>query len=245
MYIAHVRERDKEIQPLKAHLLGVQRLAEQFGAKLGLKHVAGLAGLLHDLGKYSDQFQEYIDVVAFHPELPQPKRGEVDHSTAGGRLLFSLLHHNEATSMEKLLAEIVGNAILSHHSNLQDYLSPEIKSDYLRRVQDTNLPGYDLAVERFFQDTMSSEELRHYIQAAVNELEQLWDRTPAQSFFITKYVFSCLIDADRTDTRCFEEQVEVTESTPHSQWFETYYRRLTDHLAHLKEKAMQANQSTY
>lgn len=237
MFIAHVRERDKEIQPLKAHLLGVQRLAEQFGAKLGLKHVAGLAGLLHDLGKYSDKFQEYIDVVAFHPEWPQPKRGEVDHSTAGGRLLFSLLHHKESTFLEKLLAEIVGNAIISHHSNLQDYLSPEIKSDYLRRVHDTDLPEYDLAVERFFQDTMSEEELIRYIQAAVNELEQFWDRTPAQSFFVTKYIFSCLIDADRTDTRCFEEQVEVAESNQHLQLFETYYRRLMNHLTKLKDKS--------
>lgn len=77
MYIAHVRELDKEIQTIKTHLLGVQRLAEQFGEKLGLKHVAGLAGLLHDLGKYSEKFQQYIDIVAFHPELPQPKRGEL------------------------------------------------------------------------------------------------------------------------------------------------------------------------
>ncbi|MEC0329617.1 CRISPR-associated helicase Cas3' [Paenibacillus macerans] len=237
MYIAHVRELDKEIQTIKTHLLGVQRLTEQFGEKLGLKHVAGLAGLLHDLGKYSDKFQQYIDVVAFHPELPQPKRGEVDHSTAGGRLLFSLLHHKESTFCEKLLAEIVGNAIISHHSNLQDYLSPEIKSDYLRRVQDTNLPEYELAVERFFQDTMSKEELINYIHVAVDELEQSTNRTPTQSFFVTKYIFSCLIDADRTDTRSFEEQVEAGEPTQHLLLFDTYYRRLMDHLATLKEKS--------
>ncbi|MGG1880686.1 CRISPR-associated helicase Cas3' [Paenibacillus cisolokensis] len=237
MYIAHVRELDKEIQPINTHLLGVQRLAEQFGDKLGLKHVAGLAGLLHDLGKYSDEFQQYIDIVAFHPELPQPKRGDVDHSTAGGRLLFSLLHHKESTFCQKLLAEIVGNAIISHHSNLQDYLSPEIKSDYLRRVQDTKLPGYELAVERFFEDTMSKEELIHYIHVAIDELEQFTNRTPEQSFFVTKYIFSCLIDADRTDTRCFEEQVEVEESTEHLLLFDTYYRRLMDHLSALKEKS--------
>ncbi|WP_068782724.1 CRISPR-associated helicase/endonuclease Cas3 [Paenibacillus phocaensis] len=237
MYIAHVRELDREIQPVNAHLLGVQRLAERFGEKLGLKHVAGLAGVLHDLGKYSDKFQQYIDVVAFHPEWPQPKRGEVDHSTAGGRLLFSLLHHKESTFCEKLLAEIVGNAILSHHSNLQDYLSPEIKSDYLRRVQDTNLPEYELAVERFYQDTMSEEELIHYIHTAVDELEKFTNRTPEQSFFLTKYIFSCLVDADRTNTRCFEEQIETEESTDHLLLFDTYYRRLIDHLATLKEKS--------
>jgi len=91
-YIAHVRESDKAIQPLKAHLLGVQRLAEQYGLKLGLKHVAGLAGLLHDLGKYSNLFQAYIRAVAIQAESSDQKRGDVDHSTAGGKLLFDLLH---------------------------------------------------------------------------------------------------------------------------------------------------------
>jgi len=237
VYIAHVRELDKKTQSLKMHLLEVKQLAEQFGQKLGLKHVAGLAGLLHDLGKYSDKFQDYINVVAFHPELPQPKRGEVDHSTAGGRLLFTLLHRKESTFSEKLLAEIVGNAIISHHSNLQDYLSPEIKSDYLSRVQNTQLPEYELAVERFFQDTMTEEELIRYIYVAVDELEKLTNRTPTQSFFVTKYIFSCLIDADRTNSRQFDEQVEEEESIQHLQLFETYYRRLLSHLAALQGKS--------
>ncbi|MNO31571.1 CRISPR-associated nuclease/helicase Cas3 [compost metagenome] len=237
MYIAHVREHDKEIQPLKTHLLGVQRLAEQFGEKLGLKHVAGLAGLLHDLGKYSDQFQEYIDIVAFHPELPQPKRGEVDHSTAGGRLLFSLFHRTESSFYEKLLAEIVSNAIISHHSNLQDYLSPDIQSDYLRRVQDKTLPEYELTIDRFFMDVISREGLINYTNAAVDELKQFTDHSPTQSFFVTKYIFSCLIDADRTDTRRFEEQNETEESVQQLLLFEDYYDRLLAHLATLREKS--------
>lgn len=237
MYIAHVREHDKEIQPLKTHLLGVQRLAEQFGEKLGLKHVAGLAGLLHDLGKYSDKFQEYIDIVAFHPELPQPKRGEVDHSSAGGRLLFSLLHRTESSFYEKLLAEIVSNAIISHHSNLQDYLSPDIESDYLRRVQDKILPEYELTIDRFYMDTISREELIDYMNAAVDELKQFTDHSPTQSFFVTKYIFSCLIDADRTDTQRFEEQNETGESVQHLLLFEDYYERLRAHLATLRKKS--------
>ncbi|MFB4475727.1 CRISPR-associated endonuclease Cas3'', partial [Oceanobacillus caeni] len=139
VYIAHVRESDKEIQTVSEHLNGVKHLAEVFGGKLGLMHVAGLAGLLHDLGKYTDIFQKYIEQVAFHPDTAEMKRGEVDHSTAGGKLLFSMFHNEKNTPYEKLLTEIVGNAIISHHSNLHDYISPDINSDFLRRVRDKDL----------------------------------------------------------------------------------------------------------
>lgn len=57
MYIAHVRETDKAKQTLKDHLLGASRIAEAHGAKLGLKHVAGLAGVLHDLGNLVMNFK--------------------------------------------------------------------------------------------------------------------------------------------------------------------------------------------
>jgi len=98
-----VREGDNEIQTVYNHLLGVKKLSEAFGEKLGLKHVAGLAGLLHDLGKYTDIFQTYINQVVFHPESNEMKRGDVDHSTAGGKLLFSMYHNEESTPHEKLL----------------------------------------------------------------------------------------------------------------------------------------------
>ncbi|GIQ68719.1 hypothetical protein DUZ99_15665 [Xylanibacillus composti] len=51
--IAHFRESDKQVQTVKAHLKNVQSLAASFGGKLGLAHMAGLAGLLHDMGKFS------------------------------------------------------------------------------------------------------------------------------------------------------------------------------------------------
>lgn len=238
-YIAHVREQDKAVQTLREHLLGVQSLAERFGDKLGLRHVAGLAGLLHDLGKYTDKFQNYINRAAFYPEELGVRRGEVDHSTAGGRLLFSILHRQDSSPYEKLLAEIVGNVIISHHSNLQDYISPSIESDYLRRVQDKDLPQYELAVARFYEDTMPKDQFDKYITAALEELKQFTDHSPTQSFFVTKYIFSCLIDADRTDTRRFEEEEEVEvseaqESVQHQALFARYYDRLRTHLASLQ-----------
>ncbi len=237
VYIAHVREKDKKIQPLKDHLHQARQLAESYGTKLGLKYLAGLAGMLHDLGKYSDEFQDYINRAAFCPEAATVKRGRIDHSTAGGRLLFSMFHNN-GSFYEKLLAEIVGNAIISHHANLQDYISPFVESSYLQRVQGKELPGYETAVDRFFQEVITKAKFVKYVGAALDELMEFTDHSPTQTFFLTKLLFSCLIDADRTDARQFDEQfLELeTEFLQRRPSFEFYYQMLMRHLAALKEK---------
>ncbi|MDG0809691.1 HD domain-containing protein [Cohnella rhizosphaerae] len=50
-----------------------------------MKHIAGLAGLLHDMGKYTGEFKAYLEQAVAHPDRP-PRRGSVDHSTAGGKV---------------------------------------------------------------------------------------------------------------------------------------------------------------
>ncbi|MED4473885.1 MULTISPECIES: CRISPR-associated helicase Cas3' [Bacillaceae] len=235
VYIAHVRESDKEIQTVSEHLNGVKHLAEVFGGKLGLTHVAGLAGLLHDLGKYTDIFQKYIKQVAFHPETAEIKRGEVDHSTAGGKLLFTMFHNEKNTPHEKLLTEIVGNAIISHHSNLHDYISPDIKSDFLRRVRDKDLDEYSLAVERFFEEVITEKDFKQYVSNALDELMQFMDSSPTQIFFLTKYIFSCLVDADRTDTRKFEEKLREVQDSQNENLFASYYQKLMNKLNSFKK----------
>ncbi|MFC7056452.1 HD domain-containing protein [Enterococcus alcedinis] len=67
-YIAHIRESDKEEQTLRQHLLESKEFCEKEGEKLGLRKVAGLAGLLHDLGKATPEFFNYLNDAVYHPE---------------------------------------------------------------------------------------------------------------------------------------------------------------------------------
>lgn len=239
-YIAHVRESDGEPQPLEHHLLGAQRLAEFAGEALGIRHITGLAGLLHDLGKYAVAFQNYLREAVAHPEAP-PKRGSVDHSTAGGRLLYDLYHTGTIERGKGTLAEIVGNAIISHHSSLHDYISPELEMPYLRRVRDKeDVPEYEACTRLFFERVMNREAFEQYVERAVLEMDAYFAipspfTMEMKCLYLTKYVFSALIDADRTDTRRFEEQIaENEEQAPNTEeLFESYYAKLMNKLGGL------------
>jgi len=63
MNIAHRRYSDGIEQELSDHLLGVSEKAGFFAGKIGLQSHGELIGLLHDLGKYSREFQRYIKSV--------------------------------------------------------------------------------------------------------------------------------------------------------------------------------------
>lgn len=231
--IAHIRENDKQVQTVESHLLEVKGLAESFGEKLGVRHIAGLAGMLHDLGKYTDEFREYILEAINNPDAP-PKRGSVDHSTAGGKLLYELFHSGAKTDPYKgIVAEIVGNAIISHHSYLKDFLNQDLESNYLNRVRDKELAEFEKTKQAFFEHVMTETKFYNYVDKAAEELERYlakesvenWGR---QLMFLTKFIFSALIDADRTNTRLFEENKEDDFNKNHEWLFDVYYERLMD-----------------
>lgn len=62
-FIAHPRE-DGDDQSVEAHLLGVAEKTRSRASKIGLGSQGELIGLLHDLGKYSKEFQDYIRSAA-------------------------------------------------------------------------------------------------------------------------------------------------------------------------------------
>jgi len=59
-YIAHYRKIDKTPQTVEEHLFGVAGKAREYADNIGLGSMGEILGLLHDLGKLSGEFQEYI-----------------------------------------------------------------------------------------------------------------------------------------------------------------------------------------
>lgn len=232
MYIAHIRSTDGEYQSVKQHLIETCLLAEGYGAKINMKYVAGLSGLLHDLGKYTDQFQRYLLEAVQNPDSP-PKRGSVDHATAGGKMLHLLFNNKEYSIPTRLLTEIVGNVIISHHGYLHDYINISAESKYLDRINKP-LENFNNVIDLFFDEVMSKNELIDYVNKASAELETFLENTPNSEkekslMFLTKFIFSTLIDADRTNTRLFEDNSEPNTSH-HEELFSQYYQKLLNKL---------------
>lgn len=231
-FIAHIRKKDKQVQTVEEHLIETKRLSEIYGEKIGVKHITGLAGMLHDLGKYTNEFREYILEAVNNPDIPS-RRGKVDHSTAGGKFLYEFFHipKKNLSLYKGLIAEVVGNAIISHHSYLHDFLNPSLESNYLHRVKEKELHEFNMTIQSFFEKVISEKEFQDYVDKAAIELENFLSKEPAeengkQLMFLTKFVFSALIDADRTNTRLFEEN-KIEESIENNRnLFEDYYKKL-------------------
>ncbi len=134
-----------------------------------------------------------------------------------------------------MLAELVGNSIISHHSYLHDFLGQDLESKYLLRVRDLQLEEFSRSEELFYEKVMDEREFERYVAQAVQELET-YLTNPSESsaenklHFLAKFVFSSLIDADRTDTRRFEEgEFDAQESSPEDEriaLFSHYYDKL-------------------
>lgn len=95
-WLAHKTEDDRE-QTVLEHLTGTAGLCAGFASVFGAEEQGELAGLAHDIGKYSDAFQRRLS--------GGPK---VDHATAG------------AVECQKLHQPYAAFAVAGHHSGLPD-----------------------------------------------------------------------------------------------------------------------------
>lgn len=95
-FIAHVRHSDNKLQSVEEHLLETAEIAKWLARKLGLELAGELLGLMHDFGKYSKAFQEYIKAVTgVNPDVDLddvlPGGGKIDHSAAGAQWVYRYL----------------------------------------------------------------------------------------------------------------------------------------------------------
>ncbi len=238
-YIAHLRKSDGQIQSVQAHLKETAALAKVFAQKLNLESAGELLGLMHDFGKYSHKFQKYIhdETGLFNPDLDDeestPNGSKVDHSTAGAQWVYRELRKFGAEQgIGELFGQMLGLCIASHHGEgLIDCLDGEGNPKWIERFNKTDELTHfaeceqnaDEVVQQKAHELAGENLIRSLLKAVKPILSDSTTNDKIKEFYLgclTRFLFSCLIDADRINSSDFEReaQKEVRRLTEKPDW---------------------------
>lgn len=225
VYIAHIK--DDSTQSVRSHLTGVSNLAGIYASKFGMSNCGQLAGLLHDIGKLTDDFQQYIRTNK--PRTSQ-KKGP-DHSTAGAVWVTNLLTPT-SSKIEQLTAQLIALVIMSHHGGLVDIFDENGQSPYLKRLDKLNADSiwkdqYNQVIERL-SSILPLNNLQELFRCSVLEVDTICKKMKESNIsnqqtagIMCKLLFSALIDADRYDTAAFMDKLSIPQvQNNHGIWSE-------------------------
>jgi CRISPR-associated endonuclease/helicase Cas3 len=220
-FVAHRREADGQIQSICSHLMRVASLSRDLASKLNLTEIGELVGLLHDAGKVSAQFQTYIKSATglLDPDIDdeyietEHLKGKIDHSTAGAQWIWQRLKDSDLVT-----AQAIALCIASHHSGLIDCVGAG-ETNFGRQIFARRMKKPDSATNRreVFEKIPTQIEQRCNEILGANpdsfyqrckKIHQRYknnqDSLNNQLGLLMRFLFSCLIDADRKDTANFE-----------------------------------------
>lgn len=182
--IAH-KDGDRE-QSVVEHLTGTAKLAEKFAEKFGNGDWGYCCGMLHDVGKYSEEFQR---------KIINNTDEKVDHSTAGAQLCHELGG----------IYGFLSYCIAGHHGGLPDYDRTKNSSGLKNRFK-KKICSY----KEYEKEVVIPE-----IHTMPFDLKNTKNVDYSLSVFV-RMLYSCLVDADYLDTECFMKNGEIIRKSGES-----------------------------
>jgi len=209
VYYAHSKEGKppEEWQLLEDHLKNVAETARKFASEFRAADWGYLAGLWHDIGKYSREFQERMlaanDINAHIESAIRP-----DHSTAGAQHAHAAIKHR---------GKLIAYTIAGHHVGIPDGLTNE--NSCLAKRLERRIPQYSDAPLDIINQTLSCN------------LPFVLDNKRAcfQLSFFTRMLYSSLVDADFLDAEKFMNPVQSNWRKGHPT-LSTLEKRLSQYL---------------
>lgn len=220
---AHIHPNDPNIvQSCREHSRKVALYAGDVLKNIGLYHSAYLAGLVHDMGKFKDEFKDYLEKAI---EGKKVQRGSVVHTFAGARY-FLRMHNKEPDDFKDITCEILAYAVGAHHG-LFDSVNENHENGFLHRLQ--TIPQGDCeAAENFVDQCSSFEKLDRLLVEAEDELTPILvkcndlAKDDAESAFlcglIVRLISSAVMEGDRRDTAEFMSEAQFPEKADCDLW---------------------------
>jgi CRISPR-associated endonuclease/helicase Cas3 len=189
----------RENQELHDHLTATADLAKKFASVFDCENTAYLAGLLHDLGKYTQAFQDYLKRSLSGEAVT---RGEVIHALQGAKFVAETIN-------DHMIADIVGNVIATHHGGLFDNISHGERTLSVKTNKGEDKLHYAEAVNAFsprINEAALKTEILNFCQ-----ISQTKNVNPYfMLHLLTKAIYSCVVDADR----CNSAGLEINDTVP-------------------------------
>lgn len=199
-YIAHL-DGERE-QTVKEHLEGTARLSGEFAKKFGKEEWGYCCGYLHDIGKYSIEFQH---------KIRENGNERIDHSTAGAKVCMETGG----------IYPVMSYCIAGHHAGLPNYGSSQdggSEATIMGRMK-KSLKDYSV-----YKDEIEIPKVTT-VPIAYGETK---NPDFALSVFI-RMLYSCLVDADFLDTEAFMKNGQIKRDAGES--IEILFQKLEKYVA--------------
>jgi len=221
-HLAHTANKFNKVDYLCDHLQRVAARAAEFAAAFGASGEASLAGLLHDVGKYGELFQQRL-------EDPRRVRG-IDHWSAGAWI---------SLDRYKQMGIAAALAIQGHHIGLQQATGDALRSLDPKRLEKIHPLGLrlsetDLAslCDVFEHDGLRLPEPETFGKSVFPGL----DLPRVASMLDVRMLFSVLVDADFIETEAHFRPDSLRKAGPVLQ-AERDWEDLSQYLQRLHEQS--------
>ncbi len=238
--IARISKKKDEAQPLEEHLRAVSQMAGEFAEIFGGGELARWAGLHHDLGKYSEEFKQYIRLssplwreaaVARGEAIgPIPRRGSVDHASAGAYWAWQ--------QGSGLARKVLAYVISSHHGGLINASERESRIADKQACLKAAL-AHPQAQALCTDDAPPLPSALSHLRAAVGAKKSVRERASRSRELFTRFLFSALCDADALDAERFDDPQKSQRREVNVTLAELAHR-LTAHIEQLAASAAQS-----
>lgn len=237
-YPAHIKYEKEErfVQTVAEHLRAVANYAQESLSAVGLGSTGYLCGLLHDMGKYTHKYADYIERAARGERV---ERGSVNHTFAG--VIFALERWHQADhSPSDVTVELIAYAAGAHHGEF-DVVDMQFQNGFLHRLEKNRQELHYAEALAAFSNAFDFDELDRLFEQAVLEIEAMLTvlpgmcKTQRQLWFyfgmLARLLLSALIDADRQDAAEFEHGFAFPQKTVPEKFWEDNLRFFEEKLA--------------